>query len=152
MKIALRFKPSSSRLFIASIVVFVFPALFSSPLWAWKPIAHLHLSLVARADAIDDGLVTIYEVDYASGRILTNPDGSLKEIGRYPVDGTFLAAIRDFPRQFKAGAIGPRTLSPTFSPARWEFIPTILRIITASRMIGWNMFWRPDAQGRAGFF
>jgi len=107
MKIAFRIRPFSSRLFIASIIVFILPVLFGSPLWAWKPITHLHLGLVARADAIDDGLVTIYEVDYASGRILTNPDGSLKEIGRYPVDGAFLAAIRDFPHQFKAGAIGP---------------------------------------------
>jgi alpha-tubulin suppressor-like RCC1 family protein len=56
---------------------------------------------------MDDGLVTIYEVDYASGRILTNQDGSLKEIGRYPVNPAFLAAIRSFPYQFKAGAIGP---------------------------------------------
>jgi len=66
---------------------------------AWKPVAHVHLAEVARLDAIDDGRVTIYEVDYEAGVII----GTL---GTYAVDPDILKALRACPEQYRAGAIG----------------------------------------------
>ncbi len=79
----------------------------ASPLSAWKPIVHVYLAMIARADAIDDGRVTIYETDYANGRFLTDAAGNRSVIGSYTVDPSILEAMRRYPRQFKAGAIGP---------------------------------------------
>ncbi len=63
---------------------------------AWKPITHVYLSEVARQDAIDDGYVTLYRVDYATGAI-----GAA--LGEYPVDPDTLRALRSCPAQYRAG-------------------------------------------------
>lgn len=77
------------------------------PLSAWKSVVHVHLALIAQADAVDDGMVTLYEMDYESGRIMRDAAGHLKVIGTYPVDPAVLSALRAFPDQYKAGAVGP---------------------------------------------
>ena len=64
---------------------------------AWKPITHVYLSEVARQDAIDDGYVTLYRVDYATGAI-----GAA--LGEYPVDPDILKALRSCPAQYRAGS------------------------------------------------
>jgi len=92
--------------FLSSLIIL---SLFSPSalLFAWKSVVHVYLALIARADAIDDGQVTIYEVDYETGRFVTDAAGNRKIIGSYPVDPYVLTAIRTYPRQFKAGALGP---------------------------------------------
>ncbi len=79
----------------------------TAPLFAWKSMVHVHLAMIARADAVDDGRMTIYEADYANGRFATDAAGNRKVIGTYDVNPVMLEALRRYPRQFKAGAIGP---------------------------------------------
>lgn len=80
---------------------------FTASLGAWKSVVHVHLAMMVRADALDDGRVTIYEMDYANGRFATDAAGTRKIIGTYPVNPVLLEAIRRYPQQFKAGALGP---------------------------------------------
>jgi len=75
------------------VFIFIIPLILAAPpLYPWKTATHAHLASVARADAIDDGMVTIYEVNYETGRFVRDAAGYLKEIGRYPVDPAILAA------------------------------------------------------------
>ncbi len=67
---------------------------------AWKPTTHVYLAEQALADALDDGNVSIYRVNYDTGAIL-------EKIGDYPVDPELLAAIRANRRQYRAGVLGP---------------------------------------------
>jgi hypothetical protein len=67
---------------------------------AWKPVTHVYLAEVARADALDDGMVTIPLVDYETGKIIGT-------IGSYRVGQETLNALRQHPDQFRAGVIGP---------------------------------------------
>jgi alpha-tubulin suppressor-like RCC1 family protein len=76
-------------------------------LWAWKSKAHVYLAMLARQDAIDDGKITLYEMDYEQGLIKRDATGQPKILGSYAIDPWILAAIRQFPEQYKAGAIGP---------------------------------------------
>ncbi len=71
-----------------------------SPALAWKPKTHIYLAEEAMRDALADGKVTLYETDYASGKIV----GTL---GEYEVDPKILAALQAAPKQFRAGVIGP---------------------------------------------
>lgn len=82
-------------------------SLLAEPALAFKPITHVYLAEVARDDAIDDGKVTIYEVDYTTGKIKTDGSGNLKEVGRYAVRPEILEALRSSPAQYRAGVIGP---------------------------------------------
>jgi len=68
--------------------------------FAWKPTTHVYLGQQALADALDDGKVTIYQVDYARGAIL-------RELGQYQVDPTILAALQSNEAQYRAGILGP---------------------------------------------
>lgn len=72
----------------------------AGPALAWKPKTHVYLAEQAMRDAVDDGLVTIYETDYETGRIV----GTL---GHFEVDPAVLQALREKPAQFLAGAVGP---------------------------------------------
>jgi len=63
--------------------------------------------LVCRQDALDDGRLIIYEMDYESGQILRDAQGRLVEIGRYEVDPFILRAIREYPEHLKAGELAP---------------------------------------------
>ncbi|HUU06662.1 MAG TPA: hypothetical protein VMZ49_12390 [Patescibacteria group bacterium] len=76
-------------------------------LWAWKGKAHVYLAMLARQDAIDDGKITLYEMDYEQGLIKWDAAGKPKILGTYAVDPGILAAIRQYPEQYKAGALGP---------------------------------------------
>ena len=67
------------------------------PALAWQPITHVHLSEVARQDAIDDGTVSLHRVDDETGAI-----GAL--LGDYEVDADILKALRACPAQYRAGA------------------------------------------------
>ena len=49
------------------------------PALAWKPTTHVYLGQQALKDALDDGKVSIYRVDYKNGKVLS-------KIGDYPVD------------------------------------------------------------------
>ena len=70
-----------------------------APAMAWKPTTHVYLGEQARNDALD-GKVTINRLNPATGEIVGT-------IGEFPVDPTILAAIRDFPSQYRAGILGP---------------------------------------------
>lgn len=67
---------------------------------AWKPTTHVYFAEKALEDALDDGKVTIYRVDYQSGKVLS-------KLGDYPVDPDILAALRSYPAQYRAGVLGP---------------------------------------------
>lgn len=51
-------------------------------------------------DAVDDGKVTIYQTDYATGRIV----GTL---GAFEANPAIVAALRSRPEQYMAGVVGP---------------------------------------------
>lgn len=72
----------------------------AGPALAWKPKTHVYLAEEAMRDALDNGKVTLFEVDYETGRVL----GAL---GEFEVDPKALAALRAAPRQFRAGVLGP---------------------------------------------
>ena len=96
--------PGFRRVVCASAVLSVLLNLVVIPLQntaqAWKPITHEYLAEIALADALDDGMVTISKVDYETGRVVGT-------IGEYHVGEATLDALRQYPDQFRAGAIGP---------------------------------------------
>jgi alpha-tubulin suppressor-like RCC1 family protein len=94
-------KPSF-LIFLLGFVLSIVPASVE----AWKPITHVYLTLICRQDALDDGKLIIYEMDYESGQIVRDAQGRLIEIGRYEVDPFILRAIRQYPEHLKAGAVG----------------------------------------------
>ncbi len=67
---------------------------------AWKPTTHVYLAEQAMEDALADGKVTIYRVNYQQGEIVG-------EIGQYKVDGTILSALHSNAAQYRAGVLGP---------------------------------------------
>lgn len=76
-------------LIAAPAIIAVAAALLAAPpAYAFKPYTHAQTGQDARADAIDDGFVTI------AGR-------------QYPVDPAVVAALRDWPSYYNAGVIGP---------------------------------------------
>lgn len=75
-------------------------ALSGPPAHAWKPKTHIYLAEEVLRDALDNGKVTLYETDHASGKIL----GTL---GEFEVDPKILAALRAAPAQYRAGVLGP---------------------------------------------
>lgn len=70
------------------------------PALAWKPTTHVYLGQQALKDALDDGKVSIYRVDYGNGKVLS-------KIGDYPVDSNILSALKEYPSQYRAGILGP---------------------------------------------
>lgn len=70
------------------------------PALAWKPTTHVYLGQQALKDALDDGKVSIYRVDYKNGKVLS-------KIGDYPVDSNILSALKEYPSQYRAGILGP---------------------------------------------
>lgn len=71
-----------------------FMLLLSFESFGWKAKAHLYFAEEALKDALDNDSVT-----------LLAPDGSL--IGPFEVNRNMLDAVRQYPAQFRAGAIGP---------------------------------------------
>ena len=74
--------------------------LTATPAHAWKPRTHVYLAEQALKDATDNSKVTIYEADYRTGKVV----GTL---GEFPVDARVLAALRQNPKQYRAGVVGP---------------------------------------------
>lgn len=70
------------------------------PAYAWKPKTHIYLAEEALRDALDNGKVTIYEIDRATGRIVG-------PLGEFDVDPRILAALKAGQKQFRAGVLGP---------------------------------------------
>ncbi|NEX91295.1 hypothetical protein [Caulobacter sp. 17J65-9] len=71
-----------------------------TPALAWKPKTHVYLAELAMRDAVDDGKVTIYQTDYATGRIIG-------PLGDFEVRPEVVAAMRAKPEQYLAGVVGP---------------------------------------------
>lgn len=67
---------------------------------AWKPTTHVFLGDIALKDALDNGKVTIYRVNYRTGQILS-------VVGEYAVEPTILAALQSYAPQYHAGILGP---------------------------------------------
>ncbi len=89
-----------TRMLAAGVVGLTATVLAAEPAHAWKPRTHVYLAEQALQDALDDGKVTIYETDYRTGKIL----GTL---GAFPVDPKVLAALKQYPKQYRAGVLGP---------------------------------------------
>ncbi len=92
--------PCRKVLLLTWIAALVMSLLMPTAALAWKPTTHMYLADLALEDALDDGLVTIYRVDYEGGTVLG-------EVGRYRVDDAILAALRNNPAQYRAGVLGP---------------------------------------------
>ncbi len=78
----------------------------AAPLAAWKVVTHAHLAFMARADALDDGRVTIRLADHDRGRWLLDSRGQPVILGSYEVDARVLRALRQYPEQFRTGVVG----------------------------------------------
>lgn len=91
------------------VCLFAFVALTCAapPARAWKPKTHVYLAEEAMKDAVDDGLVTIYEVDPATNQLKKGADGKPVKVGDYKVDPRVLEALKKHPDQFRAGVLGP---------------------------------------------
>jgi hypothetical protein len=76
------------------------------PALSWKPTTHVYLAEQAMKDALDDGRVTIYKVDYQTGKII-NEGGTPVKIGEYAVDPDILDALKKYPSHYRAGVLGP---------------------------------------------
>ena len=76
------------RLLIAAAFAAAATLTFASSAFAWKPYTHVQSGLTARADAVDDGKVTV------AGK-------------SYPVDSRVVDALRDWPSYYNAGVVGP---------------------------------------------
>lgn len=75
-------------------------SLLAQPAYAWKPNTHVYLANIVLRDVVDDGKVTIYETDYASGKVVG-------QLGSFEVNPAIVAALRAKPDQFRAGVVGP---------------------------------------------
>jgi hypothetical protein len=93
------------RFRITSLAVLVLAS--GSTALAWKPKTHVHLAETAHADAVVDGKVTIFAVDYPNGAVRKDAGGKPVVIGTYNVNPAVLAAIKAHPAQFRAGVLGP---------------------------------------------
>jgi hypothetical protein len=67
---------------------------------AWKVTTHVYLTDVVLADALDNGKVTIYRVNYQTGEIIGT-------IGEYAVAPDILSALQTNAAQYRAGTVGP---------------------------------------------
>lgn len=88
------------KLVTSMFLVAVLLLVNASPALAWKPTTHVYLGELALKDALDDGKVSIYRVDYDKGQVLS-------KVGDYAVDSNTLAALRAYPAQYRAGILGP---------------------------------------------
>lgn len=85
---------------LAGVLVMTTALTPALPARAWKPNTHIYLAEEAMRDALDDGRVTLYEVDPETGRV-----GAA--LGAFQVDPKALAALRSGGAQFRAGVLGP---------------------------------------------
>lgn len=100
-------KRKSAVTLVVALVVFLSSLLppFQSTAYAWKPRTHVYLAQQALLDALDDGKVTIYRVDYANGNVVVEGSEPVV-VGHYAVREENLAALRYW-EHFNAGVIGP---------------------------------------------
>lgn len=94
------FRPDAWRRVVAALTAFAMIAPLASPALAWKPKTHVYLAEIAMRDAVDDGMVTIYQTDYATGRVLG-------PLGHFEANPAIVAALRAKPAQYLAGVVGP---------------------------------------------
>ncbi len=73
---------------------------------AWKPTTHVYLAEQAIKDALDDGKITVYRVDYQTGKVIFEGGAPVK-VGDYEVDPEILDALRKYRAQYRAGVFGP---------------------------------------------
>ena len=96
-----------SPLCVRIVAVTLLVAIATPVVWAWKPKTHVHLAEVAMKDAVDDGKLTIFAVDYSSGTVKKDASGNNVVIGTYRVNPAVLAALKNNPAHFRAGVLGP---------------------------------------------
>ena len=94
-----------NALAFASAAMMVLTA--EKPALAWKPKTHAYLAEMAYRDAVDDGRVTIFAVDYQKGEISRDSTGKPIVVGTYAVKPSLLEALRKHPAQFRSGVLGP---------------------------------------------
>ncbi len=87
-------------LLVSFITVLLLNLILPTYALAWKITTHIYLADIVLEDALDDGKVTIYRVNYESGEIIGI-------IGEYNVDPNILAALRSNAAQYRAGTLGP---------------------------------------------
>lgn len=85
---------------VAALTALSLLAPIATPTLAWKPKTHVYLAELAMRDAVDDGMVTIYQTDYATGRIIG-------PLGNFEARPEIVAAMRANPAQYLAGVVGP---------------------------------------------
>lgn len=93
-------KPSRLRAQLMAAVAVLTLTVPAQPAYAWKPKTHIYLAEEALRDALDNGKVTLYETDRATGRIIG-------VLGEFDVDPNILAALKAGQKQFRAGVLGP---------------------------------------------
>ena len=94
-------KENSKNLFF-NVLVCATILLFFHNSFAWKPKMHVYLAQLALNDVLDDGKVTIYKNSMSyDGKIVK------EKVGDYSVDVDICDALRNYPNEFRAGAIGP---------------------------------------------
>ena len=76
------------RWLVAAAMTAAVTMTFASNAFAWKPYTHVQSGYTARADAVDDGKVTV------AGK-------------SYPVDARVVDALRSWPSYYNAGVVGP---------------------------------------------
>jgi hypothetical protein len=85
---------------VVGLTCFSLLAPIATPALAWKPKTHVYLAELAMRDAVDDGMVTIYQTDYATGRVIA-------PLGDFEARPEIVAALRANPTQYLAGVVGP---------------------------------------------
>ncbi len=85
-------------------------ALTLAPASAWSPDTHIALFEPVAADALDDGRLTFYVIDYDQGK-------AVEKLGDYQVAPEALEALKKAPDQFRAGLVGPDAY-PTWEAGR----------------------------------
>jgi hypothetical protein len=88
------------RLLLGVLVILLSITTFVPAAYAWKPTMHVFLADEALRDALDDGKVSLYRIDYSTRRVLS-------KLGDYVVDPQILEALRSNPQQYRAGVLGP---------------------------------------------
>ena len=84
------------------IPVSLLSILATTPALAWKPTTHVYLAEQAMKEAVEHKKITIYRVDYQTGKVLLD-----QKIGDYNVDPGILDALTKYPSRYRAGVLGP---------------------------------------------
>jgi hypothetical protein len=95
------------KILIVAVLLWVISSFGYAPdAFAWKPTTHVYLAEQAMLDAINDGKITVYRVDYQTGKVISE-GGSPVKVGDYEVEPEILDALRKYPSHYRAGVLGP---------------------------------------------